>query len=375
MSVIVTSILPDPIILTQPILRVPFNTLAVRIDLDPDALPDTLEIGGVVEEGIFGTSIGTFAFEVLQTGRIGAEDAPGRIEIIGDSTVTLVQAGTVYGDIQLGNGSDTVTLSGTISGDLRSGAGNDLIEISGSVGGDVLTGSGNDRVILTGDVMGRVNLGDGNDRFSAVADGNFSSTDYAAGRIMGGMGRDTLFGGGRDDRLEGGTGSDTLRGHNGNDTLIGGQGGDLLGGGNGDDFLSGGIGADRMFGGNGDDVLRGASGKDVLVGGRGDDVLTGGSGADTFRFEGRSGSDTITDMRTQDRVDLRLGPLAVDSADSFAFLEQYMIQTADGVVLDLDGYFTATGVLDRTGGGAEQRNEISFEGLILDELTADQFIL
>jgi Ca2+-binding RTX toxin-like protein len=90
-------------------------------------------------------------------------------------------------------------------------------------------------------------------------------------------------------------GNDTINGGNGNDTLDGGNGNDTLDGGNGDDILIGGAGNDRISGGNGADVIRG---------GAGDDILTGGNGADRFVFEANAGTDTITDFRRGDLIDL-----------------------------------------------------------------------
>ncbi|MFO1039751.1 MAG: calcium-binding protein [Geminicoccaceae bacterium] len=63
--------------------------------------------------------------------------------------------------------------------------------------------------------------------------------------LDGGDGKDTLFGGGSDDRLIGGRGNDSLNGEDGRDRLIGGPG---------DDVLDGGLDADRLVGGDGDDL-------------------------------------------------------------------------------------------------------------------------
>ena len=69
--------------------------------------------------------------------------------------------------------------------------------------------------------------------------------------------KNTIMGGGGDDKLYGGPGGgdDTLHGDGGNDMLFGGRGNDTLRGGAGDDTLNGGAGADMFFGGSGSDMI------------------------------------------------------------------------------------------------------------------------
>jgi hypothetical protein len=122
--------------------------------------------------------------------------------------------------------------------------------------------------------------------------------------LSGGSGDDSLYGGAGDDVLSGGSGDDLLRGGAGDDELSGGSGDDSLFGGSGDDVLKGGSGDDLLRGGEGDDKLFGGSGDDILVGGAGDDELTGGSGDDVFRFSGDFGDDVITDLKSNDTIDL-----------------------------------------------------------------------
>lgn len=57
----------------------------------------------------------------------------------------------------------------------------------------------------------------------------------------------------------------------------------------------GGTGADNFAGGASNDMLLGGGGNDILDGSDGDDRLVGGEGSDTYRFNGRWGSDTIFD--------------------------------------------------------------------------------
>jgi len=95
------------------------------------------------------------------------------------------------------------------------------------------------------------------------------------------------------DTLIGGDGRDHLYGMAGDDTLIGGEGGDYLEGGTGDDSLQGDDGSDTLVGGIGDDTLDGGSGNDTLQ---------GGVGADTYIIEAEAGTDTLIDSDGQGRI-------------------------------------------------------------------------
>jgi Ca2+-binding RTX toxin-like protein len=147
---------------------------------------------------------------------------------------------------------------------------------------------------------------------------------------------DSLVGGGGRDRIYGLSGQDTLDGSSGNDRLCGGRDGDVLNGGNGidwahyddslaavtinlgantasggdatgdsfidieriqgsdfDDDLTGSSGADFLSGGNGDDDLSGSGGDDTLRGDAGADDLNGGGGTDTASYNASNAAVTI----------------------------------------------------------------------------------
>jgi Ca2+-binding RTX toxin-like protein len=74
-------------------------------------------------------------------------------------------------------------------------------------------------------------------------------------------------------------------------TLIGGVGNDTLIGGGGDAFIQAGTGNDLILGGQGDSTLIGGAGADSIYGGPGDDVILGGSGS--YYIDGGGGNDTI----------------------------------------------------------------------------------
>lgn len=159
----------------------------------------------------------------------------------------------------------------------------------------IRTGNGaGDTVVNAGTILGDIDLGGGPDFFENAGPG------VTAGRVLGGDGVDTLVGGESADRLEGGGGSDTLVGRGGDDVLDGGAADDLILAGLGSDELLGGAGNDTMTGGGGDDSLSGQSEADVLVGQDGSDRLDGGDGNDTLEggdgvdvLRGRAGEDEL----------------------------------------------------------------------------------
>lgn len=97
------------------------------------------------------------------------------------------------------------------------------------------------------------------------------------------------------------------------DVLNGTAGADRINGLAGNDKIHGNGGNDALLGSSGNDWLYGQSGRDTLVGGAGNDVLSGGSHADTFKFNGKWGSDKILDFQVGiDRIDLRGTGLSFD---------------------------------------------------------------
>jgi Ca2+-binding RTX toxin-like protein len=102
---------------------------------------------------------------------------------------------------------------------------------------------------------------------------------YALGgnndNLLGGEGRDWVFGGNEDRALGG---DKNLLGGPGNDGVIGGEGSDNLTGNSGNDVVNDAGGPDKILGGNGNDLLgdgeRRGGATDTLIGGEGNDVLS-----------------------------------------------------------------------------------------------------
>ena len=79
-------------------------------------------------------------------------------------------------------------------------------------------------------------------------------------------------------------------------------------GGSGKDTLYGMAGNDSILGGKGNDKLYGGAGNDILIGGKGNDSLWGNAGADIFSYEYGDGKDVIigfddNDTLTLDNID------------------------------------------------------------------------
>ena len=258
----------------------------------------------------------------------------------------------------------SVTNTGYIEGDYLRDFGHDVLTNAAGATwiGNFTFGRTADMMVNAGTITGRINLGDGADYF----DGRGGTV---SGVVDGGAGHDVLIGGGAADTLIGGDGNDAIQGGGGADTLSGGAGADLfvyaaasdstaaardtitdfvsgtdridlsrLGASNititasgnlniiaGDSAggafsiaVSGAVAMGDLIttpqtttlaGGAGDDVLiaaltgvtlNGAAGSDTLIGSTGADVLDGGTGADTLF--GGDGDDVYIIDNDGDRV-------------------------------------------------------------------------
>jgi serralysin len=157
--------------------------------------------------------------------------------------------------------------------------------------------------------------------------------------VFGGLGDDTLTGGGKADVLYG-------------DGSVGGKS-------DGSDLLSGGKGGDHLFGENG---------RDVLIGGAGGDELSGGSGADHFVYLKLTDStaahaDTIVDLTADDVIDLS----AID-ADSIVKGNQAFV-----LVSGFTGHAGQL-MLNDLGGAADLLGDVNGDGVadFVVHLSGDQ---
>ncbi|MEM6385481.1 MAG: fasciclin domain-containing protein [Pseudomonadota bacterium] len=156
-----------------------------------------------------------------------------------------------------------------------------------------------------------------------VLDGVLIPADILNGD--GGRGRvDFKIGDEGRDHFATGANTDFVSGLGGNDTIRLGKGDDVGRGGDGNDVLRG---------GRGEDILDGGAGRDFLVGGRDADILTGGADADIFRFNAKSGADTVTDFTIgEDLIQIRARGLK-----DFHDMEHRITDSKDGAVLHVGG--------------------------------------
>ncbi|MEL7150793.1 MAG: fasciclin domain-containing protein [Pseudomonadota bacterium] len=175
-----------------------------------------------------------------------------------------------------------------------------------------------------------------------VIDGVLIPADILNGD--GGRGRvDFKIGDDGRDHFRTGANTDFVSGLGGNDTIRLGKG---------DDVGLGGDGNDVLRGGRGEDILDGGAGRDLLIGGRDADVLTGGEGADIFRFNKKSGSDTVTDFTIgEDLIQIRARGLK-----DFHDMEHRITESDEGAVLHIGG------------------SDITLAGVAADSLTESDFL-
>ncbi|ELS05398.1 VCBS repeat-containing protein, partial [Xenococcus sp. PCC 7305] len=172
--------------------------------------------------------------------------------------------------------------------------------VIGGAGKDTLYGLDGNDLLLGQDNDDRLIGGNGNDVLNGEA-----GADILLGRnnhdtLNGGIGADVLYGQEDDDYLNGNEGNDTLYGGIGADVLYGQEDNDRLIGEDGNDTLDGGIGADILLGRNNDDSLIGGHGNDLLNGEAGADILLGQNGNDTLY--GDIGDDILYGQEDNDRL-------------------------------------------------------------------------
>lgn len=176
-----------------------------------------------------------------------------------EAGVTLQNSGLISGrSTAINLGSSDVTALNRIN---NSG----VIEVQPTTTLDnAITSNGALRLVNTGTIFGTVNLGNGND----VVD---NRAGVITGEIQLDDGNNLAIGGALGEVITSGSGLDTIRGEAGDDTLSSSLGHDLLRGGLGDDLLSASFGLDTLHGGLGDDTITGGNDTDLLFGGAGRD--------------------------------------------------------------------------------------------------------
>jgi len=289
----------------------------------------------------------------------------------GNDTLT----GGANADLILGGDGNDMIAGGAGADTLNGGKGNDTLDYGADTVGiyaDLRTGSAfhglaeGDRIIDVENVVG----GTGRDTIYGSADANV---------LNGQAGDDIMAGAGGNDSLYGGNGNDTLHGDDGNDVVAGGDGNDIVRGGAGADILDGGAGIDTLdygsaasgvyvdirtgaafhgdaagdvignfenvLGGSGHDTLYGSDGANELNGQAGDDLIGGGAGNDTLW--GGAGHDALYGDDGNDYVaggsgnDVIQGGAGADTLDGGEGVDTLVYGGADGALVDLRTGYTA----------------------------------
>jgi serralysin len=185
-------------------------------------------------------------FEILEARRLFSAVGDTNSAVI-DDTGRLVVTGSAHSDtISLGlDAGDSSKLNVIING-VQAGQ-FDLSAITGGIEVDALNG---------------------NDRIGADESNGALTLSVT---MVGGNGKDIMYGGSEDDSVQGNNGPDRIWGGAGNDMLDGGNGKDAMFGDAGDDFLFGGHGKDKLDGGDGNDDVAGGDNHDTVRGGHGND--------------------------------------------------------------------------------------------------------
>ncbi len=306
---------------------------------------------------VYAHSLST-SFTLVNTGLISAPSFAIGSDAISQESVT--NQGVIGGDVRLSNtAASTLVNRGTILGDVELRGGADRYDGRGAsvITGEVFGGTDGD-TLLGGDGGEVLHGEDGDDRLSglggddALNGGNDKDTLYGGAgddTVLGGADTDLIYGGAHEDQVTGEAGNDTLYGGAGDDTLSGGSNEDLIYGGADDDRLEGEGSADRLYGGAGDDTVDGGTNNDTVSGGAGDDLVLGNSGNDSLY--GGWGRDTMTGGTGADVFVFNTAPEGmVDEITDFSVIDD-TIRLEDSAFLSLSaGALAAAAFVANTSG-------------------------
>jgi Ca2+-binding RTX toxin-like protein len=209
------------------------------------ATPTAIAIGSISTEiENSGTIIGAITVFGLGTGETFTLNNSGTIlgDIarfgVGDGTLSLINTGTIQGNITGSDLNDTITLAGgTVTGSISGGNGDDTINlIGGAVSGFVSGNLGNDTYLVdsAADLISETNTADTDTVISTISwtlGSGFDVLELAGTAAVAGNGNSAanqLYGNAADNILRGRGGIDLLAGGEGEDTLYGGSGNDVF---------------------------------------------------------------------------------------------------------------------------------------------------
>lgn len=204
----------------------------------------------------------------------------------------------------------------------------------GGAGRQQVFGDSADQRMVLGEDDDELHGGGGADTVGSTTGNDSLFGDEGEDSVFGGVGDDQVFGGADADTVHGNAGNDFVQGNQGDDLIYGGQGDDVVRGGQGDDTAFGDLGNDLVFGDLGNDSLMGGAGDDKLYGGEGDDTLQGGEGDDTL--SGGPGDDVLTGGAGADVFMLAPGG-GVDRVTDFTAADHVVLSAGTEFVLRQEG--------------------------------------
>lgn len=258
-------------------------------------------------------------------------NVPDPIGIMGqlDSMVALLVSTIQRADSQIPDFSPTLELN-HIDLALIAGRAN----LVGGAGRQQVFGDGAQQRMVLGEDDDELHGGGGADTVGSTTGNDSLFGDEGDDSVFGGVGDDQVFGGTDADTVQGNAGNDFVQGNQGDDLVYGGQGDDVVRGGQGDDIAFGDLGNDLVFGDLGNDSVIGGAGDDKLYGGEGDDTLQGGEGNDTL--SGDLGDDVLTGGAGADVFMLAPGG-GMDRVTDFSAADHVILSAGTDFALRQDG--------------------------------------
>ena len=237
------------------------------------------------------TVYGSNGLDFVTTGSVGSETA----KVYGGASPDVLTGGLGTDELYGGPGDDYVVASPATVGEPSSAT--DVLGADARLVG-VLPGAGSSTKLLVGGTgRDRIYGADGpsrifgdtmNDACATQSDpvsaqpGESPTDDDASDLIFGGNGVDVVNAGGAGDWVYAAGADDSVCGNAGDDRLYGGDDDDLVQGGSGADQGYGEAGADQVYGNDDGDTLYGGAGEDRVQGNNGADWLDGGVEADVI---------------------------------------------------------------------------------------------
>ena len=279
--------------------------LAGNDTLEGRAGDDTLD-GGAGEDTLWGGD----GNDIL---RGGSE----KDTLVGDLGNDILEGGFGDDSLDAGLGDDTLTdlegnntfYAGEGNNLVTAGSGNDVI-YAGS-GFDIINAGDGLNKIFAGEGFNQISSGEGNDIIYTGASRDIINAGNGNNQVYAGEGLNEIFTGFGDDTIYAGASNDLINAGNGRNLIYAAEGNNLIGTGAGNDIVYAGSGSDWIFTGAGDDVIYAAEGNNLIAAGTGDNLLYSGSGRDLFVLSSGTGSTTINQFQSHDRLGL-IGGLSYD---------------------------------------------------------------